>query len=53
MSPMAFLRQTHSDKRFFQLLFSRLTPVLLLESECGFEIVTELAVSGKRSFLII
>jgi hypothetical protein len=31
----------------FQLLISGLTPVLLLESELGFEVVTQLADTGK------
>ncbi len=46
---MAFWHWAHSDKCFFQLLIPELTPVSLLESKSGFEIVTQLADTGKRS----
>jgi hypothetical protein len=43
---MAFWRRAHSDKCFFQLLIPGLTPVSLLESESGFEIVMQLVDTG-------
>jgi hypothetical protein len=45
---MAFLHLAHSDKFFFRLLIPKLNPVALLESESRFEIVTQLAHTGKR-----
>jgi hypothetical protein len=39
---MAFWHQACSDKCFFQLLIPGSTPVSLLESKSGFEIVTQL-----------
>jgi hypothetical protein len=45
---MAFWHQAHSDTWFFQLLIPGFTPVSLLESNSGFEIVTQLADTGKR-----
>jgi hypothetical protein len=50
--PMAFWHGAHSDKCLFQLLIPGLTPVSLLESESWFEIVTQLAETGKRPFSI-
>ncbi len=46
--PTAFGHQAHSDKCFSQLHNPRLTTVSLVESELGFEIVTQLADTGKR-----
>jgi hypothetical protein len=43
---MAFCHQAHSDKGFFQLRIPGLTPVSPLESELGFEIVTQFADTG-------
>jgi hypothetical protein len=49
---MAFRHRAESDKcYFFQLLIALLTTVPLLESESGFEIVTQLTDTGKRTFL--
>jgi hypothetical protein len=45
---MAFWHRAHSYKFFFQVLIARLTQVSLLESKPGFEIVTQLADTGKR-----
>jgi hypothetical protein len=44
---MAFWHRAHSDTCFFQLLIPGLTPVSLLESEGGFEIVTQLSTRGN------
>jgi hypothetical protein len=46
---MAFWYRAHSDKCFFQLLNPGFTRVTLLESESGFEIVTQLVDTGKQS----
>jgi hypothetical protein len=45
--PLAFWHQAQSDKWFFQLLISGLTPVSLLKSDSWFEIVLSLADTGK------
>jgi hypothetical protein len=46
---MAFWHRAHPDKCFFLLLIPGLTPVSLLESDSGFEIVTQLADTGKTT----
>ncbi len=46
--PMAFWHQAHSDKYFLKLVIPGITPVSLLESGSGFEIVTQLVDIGKR-----
>ncbi len=45
---MAFWHRAHSNKCFSQLLIPGLTPASLLESESGFETVTQLADTGER-----
>ncbi len=50
--PMAFWHRAHSDKCFSQLLISGITPVALLESESGVEILTQ-RVDTKNDHLYI
>ncbi len=51
---MTFWRRAQSDECFFQLFIPGLIPVSLLGSKSGFEIVTQLADTGKRpSFALI
>jgi hypothetical protein len=50
---MAFYHRAQSDKCFFQLLVAGLTPVSLLESKSGFEVVTQLASTGTAIFTSI
>ncbi len=45
---MAFWDRAQSDKCFSQRLIPGLKPDLLLESEPGFEIVTQLSNTGKQ-----
>jgi hypothetical protein len=48
---MVFWHHAHLIKCFLQLLIPGLSLVSLLESESGFEIVTQLADAGKRPSL--
>jgi hypothetical protein len=51
--PTASGHSTDSDKRFFQLLMPRSTPVSLLESAEGLALANQLADTGKRRFLYL
>jgi hypothetical protein len=44
---MSSLQRGHSGKSFVELLIPGMSPVLLLESESGFEIVTQFANTGQ------
>jgi hypothetical protein len=53
IKPMCFWHWTNSVECSFQLLIPGLTIVSLLESNSGFEIVTQLGNTAKRSSLHI
>jgi hypothetical protein len=50
---MAFSHRAHLDKSFLQILIPIIAPLSLLESESGFEIVTQRANAGGRPLIHI